>query len=86
MRSTSMASRTDGSGNGSGCSIGSRSPTYICFGSIGGFQALDLPPTALPHLAAHHDRMMQRRAVKKTCEIESAIGYELPDWFPGATR
>jgi len=48
--------------------------------------ALDLPPTALPHLAAHHDRMMQRRAVKKTCEIESAIGYELPDWFPGATR
>ena len=48
--------------------------------------ALGLPPTALPHLAAHHDRMMQRRAVKKTCEIESAIGYELPDWFPGATR
>jgi glutathione S-transferase len=44
--------------------------------------ALGLPPTALPHLAAHHDRMMQRPAVKKTCEIESAIGYELPDWFP----
>ena len=48
--------------------------------------ALGLPPTALPHLAAHHDRMMQRPAVKKTCEIENAIGYELPDWFPGATR
>jgi glutathione S-transferase len=45
--------------------------------------ALGLPPTALPHLAAHHDRMMQRPAVKKTCEIESSIGYELPDWFPG---
>ena len=44
--------------------------------------ALGLPPTALPHLAAHHDRMMQRPAVKRTCEIESAIGYELPDWFP----
>ena len=37
---------------------------------------------ALPHLAAHHDRMMQRQAVKRTCEIESQIGYELPDWFP----
>jgi glutathione S-transferase len=45
--------------------------------------ALGLPPTALPHLASHHDRMMQRPAVKKTCEIESSIGYELPDWFPG---
>jgi len=44
--------------------------------------ALGLPPNALPHLAAHHDRRMQRPAVKKTCEIESAIGYELPDWFP----
>ena len=45
--------------------------------------ALGLPPTTFPHLAAHHDRMMQRPAVKKTCEIESRIGYELPDWFPG---
>jgi glutathione S-transferase len=43
--------------------------------------ALGLDPGALPHLAAHHDRMMQRPAVKRTCEIESAIGYELPDWF-----
>jgi len=47
--------------------------------------ALGLSPTTFPNLAAHHDRMMQRPAVKKTCEIESAIGYELPDWFP-ATR
>lgn len=45
--------------------------------------ALGLPPSTFPHLAAHHDRMMQRPAVKKTCEIESQIGYELPDWFPG---
>ena len=44
--------------------------------------ALNLPPGAFPHLAAHHDRMMQRAAVKRTCEVESAIGYELPDWFP----
>lgn len=44
--------------------------------------ALGLPPSTFPHLAAHHDRMMQRPAVKKTCEIESQIGYELPDWFP----
>jgi glutathione S-transferase len=44
--------------------------------------ALGLPPSTFPHLAAHHDRMMQRPAVKRTCEIESAIGYELPDWFP----
>jgi glutathione S-transferase len=48
--------------------------------------ALGLPPSTFPHLAAHHDRMMQRPAVKRTCEIESAIGYELPDWFPGAAR
>ena len=44
--------------------------------------ALGLPPSTFPHLAAHHDRMMERPAVKRTCEIESAIGYELPDWFP----
>ena len=45
--------------------------------------ALGFPPDTFPHLAAHHDRMMQRPAVKRTCEIESKIGYELPDWFPG---
>jgi glutathione S-transferase len=44
--------------------------------------ALGLPPTTFPNLAAHHDRMMQRPAVKRTCQIESIIGYELPDWFP----
>lgn len=31
-----------------------------------------------PHLSAHHERMMARPAVRKTIEIESAIGYELP--------
>jgi glutathione S-transferase len=31
-----------------------------------------------PALYAHYDRMMQRPAVKKTIEIESAIGYHLP--------
>ena len=44
--------------------------------------ALGFPPSTFPHLAAHHDRMMQREAVKRTIEIERAIGYELPDWFP----
>jgi len=44
--------------------------------------ALGLESNALPHLAAHHDRMMQRPSVIRTCEIESRIGYELPDWFP----
>jgi len=44
--------------------------------------ALGLPPSTFPNLAAHHDRMMQREAVKRTIEIETAIGYELPDWFP----
>lgn len=31
-----------------------------------------------PRLLAHHDRMMARPAVRKTIELESAIGYELP--------
>ena len=47
--------------------------------------ALALPDGALPHLAAHHDRMMARPAVQKTVAIETAIGYELPEWFPGQT-
>jgi glutathione S-transferase len=36
------------------------------------------PPDAFPNLARHYDRMMARPAVRKTCEIEAAIGYELP--------
>jgi glutathione S-transferase len=35
-------------------------------------------PASFPNLTAHHDRMMQRPAVKRTIEIEAAIGYELP--------
>ena len=31
-----------------------------------------------PHLSAHYDRMMARPEVRRTCAIESAIGYELP--------
>jgi glutathione S-transferase len=31
-----------------------------------------------PNLSAHYDRMMARPAVKKTIEVESAIGYALP--------
>ena len=35
-------------------------------------------PEEFPRLAAHYTRMMARAAVRKTCEIEAAIGYELP--------
>jgi glutathione S-transferase len=45
--------------------------------------ALDLAPGTFPRLAAHHERMMARAAVQRTIKVEAAIGYELPDWFPG---
>jgi glutathione S-transferase len=35
-------------------------------------------PEELPNLTAHYDRMMNRPAVQRTIEVESAIGYELP--------
>jgi glutathione S-transferase len=35
-------------------------------------------PGLFPNLSAHYDRMMARPAVQRTCEIEAAIGYELP--------
>jgi glutathione S-transferase len=35
-------------------------------------------PETFPNLSAHYARMMARPAVRRTCEIESAIGYELP--------
>ena len=41
---------------------------------------------AFPNLAAHHDRIMARPAVQKTCAIEEAIGYDLPAWFPTAAK
>jgi glutathione S-transferase len=45
-------------------------------------KALDFTADAFPNLAAHHARMLARPAVRKTIEAESAVGYELPDWFP----
>jgi glutathione S-transferase len=35
-------------------------------------------PGTFPHLDAHYHRMMGRPAVQRTCEIEAAVGYELP--------
>jgi glutathione S-transferase len=35
-------------------------------------------PGTFPKLAAHYDRMMARPAVRRTCEIEAAIGYAVP--------
>ena len=40
--------------------------------------ALHPAPGEFPNLSDHYDRMMARPAVQKTCEIEAAIGYELP--------
>ena len=35
-------------------------------------------PETFPNPTAHHARMMARPAVRKTIEVESAVGYELP--------
>jgi glutathione S-transferase len=35
-------------------------------------------PAEFPGLSAHYDRVMARPAVRRTIEIESAIGYQLP--------
>jgi glutathione S-transferase len=35
-------------------------------------------PGTFPGLSAHYERMMQRPAVRRVLEIESAVGYELP--------
>jgi glutathione S-transferase len=35
-------------------------------------------PGTFPNLQRHHDQMMKRAAVRKTLEIESAVGYEMP--------
>ena len=40
--------------------------------------AIKPPRGSLPNLEAHHDRMMQRLAVQRTIEVESAVGYDLP--------
>ncbi len=41
-------------------------------------RSLNPAPGTFPNLAAHHQRMMARPAVRRTIEIEAAIGYELP--------
>jgi glutathione S-transferase len=41
-------------------------------------RSLNPAPGDFPSLNAHYERMMLRAAVKKTIEVESAIGYELP--------
>jgi glutathione S-transferase len=35
-------------------------------------------PETFPNLTAHYQRMMARAAVRRTIEVESAVGYELP--------
>ena len=40
--------------------------------------SLKPPPGSLPNLESHHNRMMARPAVRRTIEVESAIGYTLP--------
>jgi len=40
--------------------------------------SLKPPPGTFPNLTAHYERMMARPAVKKTIEVETAVGYELP--------
>jgi glutathione S-transferase len=42
------------------------------------FNSLKPEPGTFPNLDAHYARMMARPAVKKTIEIESALGYHLP--------
>jgi glutathione S-transferase len=41
-------------------------------------RTLNIKPSDYPVLDAHYDRMMAREAVKRTCQIEAALGYELP--------
>lgn len=42
------------------------------------FNSVKPAPGEFPNLDAHYLRMMARPAVRKTCDIEQAIGYELP--------
>ena len=48
--------------------------------------ALEFPPDTFPNLSAHYERMMSRPAVRKTIAIESALGYEYSNWFPGQAK
>jgi glutathione S-transferase len=40
--------------------------------------SLGADPATFPNLSGHHDRMMERPAVRKTFELEAALGYTLP--------
>ena len=40
--------------------------------------SLKPPPGSFPNLEAHYTRMMARPAVRRTIEVEQAIGYDLP--------
>jgi glutathione S-transferase len=40
--------------------------------------SLKPPPGSLPNLEAHYAHMMARPAVRRTIEVEQAIGYDLP--------
>ena len=40
--------------------------------------SLGAAPAMFPRLLAHHDRMLDREAVRRTIATEAAIGYELP--------
>lgn len=42
------------------------------------FNSLQPAAGEFPNLNAHYARMLERPAVRRTIEIESAIGYELP--------
>jgi glutathione S-transferase len=42
------------------------------------FNSLHPGPAEFPGLSAHYDRMMARPAVQRVLEIESAVGYQLP--------
>jgi glutathione S-transferase len=42
------------------------------------FNSLNPPREDFPNLVRHYERMMARPAVRKTLEIESALGYVLP--------
>jgi glutathione S-transferase len=40
--------------------------------------SLKPPANAFPNLMAHHEAMLARPAVRRTIEVEAAVGYELP--------
>jgi glutathione S-transferase len=40
--------------------------------------SLGADPGLFPNLCGHYERMMERQAVRKTCEAEAALGYNLP--------